>query len=232
MTERPILFSAPMVRAILEGRKTQTRRALKKQPPVSTVEVGTWHHPDPRPYFYASDGGSILDWCRPCPYGAPGERLWVRETFCPIYPQDPQYNGGRPIEYDYRATYKHGDRSGDLFGLKKAWKPSIHMPRQASRITLEITDVRVQRLQNISEADAQSEGIFQIGIFEGEPLWWYRDEREPNCGMQSPHSAFINLWDSINGSASVRANPWVWAITFKVVKPEESENVSSTQTRI
>jgi hypothetical protein len=97
------------------------------------------------------------DWCHPCPYGQPGDRLWVRETFEKIEGQTQPW-----IETDYRATYIHGDRLGDSLGIKKRWTPAIHMPRAASRITLEITDVRVQRLQEISEADAIAEGIAEL----------------------------------------------------------------------
>ncbi|GEM_PF-5882729 len=125
MKERPILFSGPMVRAILEGRKTMTRRVVKLRYGADVVVTNgqVWK---PARVDYAG----YVD----CPYGQVGDRLWVRENFCPIYPQDPHYNGGRPIEYDYQATYQHGYRLGDLIGEKKKWKPSIHMPRIASRI--------------------------------------------------------------------------------------------------
>lgn len=204
MKEHPILFSAPMVKAILDGRKTVTRRVVKPQPPANAHQVETWHHPDTKPRFFAwTTAGEISDQWEPlpCPYGQPGDRLWVRETFCPIYPQDPHYNGGRPIEYDYQATYKHGDRLGDLIGAKKKWKPSIHMPRWASRITLEVTGVRVERLLDISEADARAEGISCNG-----------------CPGRHATADFRALWESINGPSSWDANPWVWVVEFKRVK--------------
>lgn len=196
MKERPILFNAPMVRAILDGTKTQTRRVVKGGP--LQWLVGAKFDP-----AFVADPGNYL-----CPYGQPGDRLWVRENFCPIYPQDPTYNGGRPIEYDYAATYQHGNRLGDTLGIKKRWKPSIHMPRWASRITLEITGVRVERLQDISEADAIAEGVGlnagAIGV--------------PTTG-ESPQPMAIalyqDLWQSINGPDSWTANPWVWAVEFK-----------------
>jgi len=211
MKERPILFSAPMVKAILSGSKSQTRRVVKPQPTEGGLEWVTacggdfaaWQDPLLLLDEHSEDGGPCQ---RKCPYGQPGSRLWVRETFCPIYPQDPHYNGGRPIEYDYQATYKHGDRLGDLIGAKKKWKPSIHMPRAASRITLEVTGVRVERLQDISETDALEEGIS------------YNDL--PNNGLDPRRARtwYHRLWESINGPGSWDANPFVWVVEFKRVE--------------
>lgn len=187
MKARPILFNAPMVRAILNGSKTQTRRVVKDKhidaaPPVAFFQYLREH----------------------CPYGQLGDQLWVRETFCPIYPQDPNYNGGNPIEYDYAATYKHGDRLGDSIGIKKKWTPSIYMPRAASRITLEITGIRVERLQDISEEDAQAEGVANSLHLRGGRL---------------ARENFAHLWWTINGDGSWEANPWVWVIEFRRIKP-------------
>jgi hypothetical protein len=223
MTERPILFSGPMVRALLDGSKTQTRRVVKPAPPSNTVAIGRWQDPGPEPAFWAFRrdgpvahdhpfGGAELHgepWR--CPYGQTGDRLWVRENFDPIYPQNPSYNAGKPIEYDYQATYKHGDRLGDLIGVTKKWKPSIHMPRAASRITLEITGVRVERLQDISEADAKAEGIEQddYGYWLGPSL----------PSHNTPTEAFRDLWVSINGTGSWHANTWVWVVDFRRIKP-------------
>lgn len=184
MKERPILFSAPMVCAILADTKTQTRRAFPNKTGLHSREP---HH---------------------CPYGQPGDRLWVRETFCPIYPQDPDYNAGKPIAYDYAASYQHGDRLGDSLGIKKKWKPSIHMPRIASRITLEITSVRVERLRDISEADAQAEGCAL------ECMTPTGDDR--GSAIYGP-SGFKSLWESIYGSNSWSDNPWVWVVDFRRV---------------
>lgn len=198
MKERPILFSGSMVRAILDGSKTQTRRVVKPQPIYDGKFAGGWKVVDKHGHEAATCGPLVSELC---PYGHPDDRLWVRENFCPIYPQDPHYNGGRPIEYDYAATYQHGYRLGDLIGEKKKWKPSIHMPRIASRITLEITGVRVERLQNISEADAKAEGA----------PW-------AACGapQEGSHKAgFAQLWEFINGPESWAANPWVWVVKFK-----------------
>lgn len=198
MKERPILFSASMVCAILEGRKTQTRRIIKEQPLLGCI--GTYGVGIP---FIRGKNGDVR-----CPYGQPGDRLWVRETFCPIYPQDPHYNGGRPIEYDYAATYKHGDRLGDLLGIKKRWTPSIHMPRSASRITLEVTGVRVEQLNEISEADAVAEGCDNGKSDAAISTGWY----------ERPKAAYRRLWEQINGIGSWNENPLVWVVEFKVLE--------------
>lgn len=209
MKERPILFSAPMVRALLDGSKTQTRRPMNPQPQAFGLGSGLQ-----LPGYCSSTEDGFL---RGAPifksrFGQPGDRLWVRETFCPIYPQDPTYNGGRPIEYDYSATYTHGDRLGDSLGIKKVWKPSIHMPRDASRITLEIISVRVERLQGISEADAQAEGCTQNhnGYYWGGPHAVSGLKQ-----MATAVSAYRDLWQSINGPDSWDLNPWVWCISFR-----------------
>jgi hypothetical protein len=178
MKERPILFSGPMVRAILDGSKTQTRRTFK----------GTTEH------------RSI------CPYGAPGDRLWVRETFA-------QGVEGCPGGISYRAD--HFDPKGDGPAHPMKWRPSIFMPRASSRILLEITDVRVQRLQEISDEDARAEGVSDGGCLScGNP--------EPcGCGNPQPDArdGFAWLWQSIHGRASWDANAWVWAITFQRLEP-------------
>lgn len=192
MRERPILFSGPMARALLDGRKTQTRRVIKHQPPVQTTAVSGWHHPDPRPHFFAAADGEFLDWSAPCPYGQPGDCLWVRETWQhEAFPHGP-YRPGAHVYY--RADYlddphgPDGERSPE--GKYRSWRPSIHMPRAASRILLEITTVRVERLGEISEGDARAEGVQSVAEFK-------------------------ELWSSINGPGSWDANPWVWCISFR-----------------
>ena len=205
MKERPILFSAPMVRAILDGSKTQTRRVVKPQPIYDGRFAGNWK--------IVGKNGHEAATCSPlvgelCPHGRQDDQLWVRESFCPIYPQDPAYNGGSPIEYDYAATYQHGNRLGDCIGIKKRWKPSIHMPRAASRITLEVTGVRVERLQDISGADALAEGITLHPNHRNKP-------RDNICG---PVQTYRDLWEKINGPGSWDANPWVWVVEFKRVE--------------
>lgn len=201
--ERPILMNASMVRATVAGTKTQTRRALKLQPPAATLSFCTHHHPDPRPHHWAFDGASLLNFAVPCPYGGPGDRLWVRETFARIDGQTQPW-----IETDYRATYQHGNRLGDTLGIKKRWTPAIHMPRHASRILLEVTDVRIERLRDITEADALAEGI--IRAFDGFGL-----PDGSHYHNTDPRLSFLSLWEAINGEGSVMANPWVWAVSFR-----------------
>ena len=236
MTERPILFSGSMVRAILSGSKTQTRRVVKpgrgqewlrpstlllspraKPVLIDGQQWAQFAHPEAGKMFMGiqHDEWSPLG-CVRCPHGAPGDRLWVREAFDPIYPQDPHYNGGRPIEYDYRATYQHGYRLGDSLGIKKRWTPSIYMPREASRITLQVTDVRVERLQDISEADAIAEGI-EADRQPGDkvPLWRnYATGGTTIC----PQHSYRTLWESINGDGSWSINPWVWVVSSQRVE--------------
>lgn len=205
ITERPMLYSAPMVRGLLNDTKTQTRRVVKLQVIQDERFIGGFKLIGLGGVETAI-GGPLASFLSP--YGSPGDRLWVRENFCPIYPQDPTYNGGRPIEYDYAATYQNGYRLGDTMGLKKRWKPSIHMPRAASRITLEITGVRVERLQDISEADAIAEGIEPLQEGFGLP-----DGRHFHA--TDPRQSYFSLWEAINGPGSVEANPWVWIVEFK-----------------
>ena len=186
MKERPILFSAPMVRAILEGKKTQTRRVWKQPTSLCMKDdclYATEH--DARQSFNPIARDEIV-----CPYGQRGDRLWVREAFhiCPHHE-----------DYFYRAD----DENLPLkCKAHTKWKPSIHMPRRASRITLEITSIRVERLQDISDADALAEGVDQTNT----SIRGYAAER------------FKRLWSSINGADSWHSNPWVWVIEFKKVE--------------
>ena len=186
MKERPILFSGPLVRAILEGRKTQTRRLVKPQP-------------DGQPIVDASDGAWYVDggmWCRRCPFGAPGDRLWVRESFCPRY-----FDNGAPA---FAADWT--GESADCVSKPK-WTPSIHMPRALSRIDLEVTAVRVERLQDITEEDAAAEGVHPM-------------PRPPRSGGPSHRCSFEVLWDEINGyRAAWASNPWVWVVEFRRIMP-------------
>lgn len=207
--ERPIIFSAPMVRAILDGRKTQTRRVVKHAPLLSTsyllgVHKGVWGiHAD-----VEQDGGV---WRGKCPYGSVGDRIWVRETWRPTAVS----NGlGTQITYmaDQRSSWKNG--SGLSIASDKQ-RPSIRMPRWASRITLEITDVRVQRLHQISEEDSKAEGVDPGCLTCGENC-----VRAGGCGYCRPayRDSFCGLWKEINGPESWDVNPWIWALTFKVVR--------------
>lgn len=210
MTARPILFSGPMIRALLEGRKTQTRRVVKPQPLFEGFRSygASWAwHKSPAIWFSGVTTKQLVS--KPglgmyCPYGQPGDLLWVRETCCPDWADKPVYkaDGGSAREAGYPAEPR--------------WRPSIHMPRWASRLTLRITGVRVQRLHDISEDDAIAEGAKPIAVtFRGDQAG---DARlVPSLG--GPYrDGFRCLWASINGPGSWDANPWVWALTFEVIK--------------
>lgn len=211
MAERPILFSAPMVRAILSGAKTQTRRVVKPQPP------------DPRfKGMLALDDEGIDLWLHDrtlaqairCPYGQPGDRLWVRETHsigpAPGTPLQPGETAGalRWPHVTYAADGAVERRDTRWKGAFGVGRPSIHMPRWASRITLEITGVRVERLQDISEADAIAEGIVPTHDGYGLPDGSHYHAADPRV-------SYWSLWDAINGPGSVEANPWVWVVEFQ-----------------
>lgn len=225
MRERPILFSGQMVRAILEGRKTQTRRVVNPQPYLNrewNLEWSTRDGKESTLCWIATRGDEVVwDFGPGC--GAPGDKLSVREAWGVGSRPDP-WGGYEGIEY--RADVEYLQDDGDLLychkvetpedvylcDYKSGWKPSIYMPRWASRIDLEITEVRVQRLQEITEEDARAEGVEPMGEPGVAPGF---------AGMKFlPHaSAFVNLWDSINGKTHPWASdPWVWAVSFKVVK--------------
>jgi len=223
MTERPILFSAPMVRAILEGRKSQTRRVVTPQPPtpeqvhaLAGIDY-SWIAPTHQRIEYHRPAGPVwavraLMGREPhlrCPYGHPGDRLWVREAWgiAAGLPWDPGY-----VEYRADCTGNFND-VGDLI---PRWRPSTHMPRKYSRILLEVTDVRVQRVQDISEADARAEGVLWVpGHGEITPA----DLEEGYSNYLDCRQGFWGLWDSINERRGYgwEANPWVWCLTFKRV---------------
>jgi hypothetical protein len=226
MKERPILMSGPMVRAILEGRKTQTRRIVKPQPSVHDAEplVRSDFH-GPARWFDGHRAGSwnggnpIL-----CPYGEPGDRLWVKETFAysegevmmTSYERRPV--GSKLPMIAYRANMP--DLREPPCG--KHWKPSIFMRRALSRITLEITGVRVERLQDISEDDAVAEGIGRHIKHGTEWFDFYPIDEEFPGSTTVAKDSFQSLWESINGSDSWAENPWVWVIEFKRKVDQES----------
>ena len=219
MRERPILFSAPMVRALLDGSKTQTRRVMKPQLVYGTVAglFNSWYLP-------RSEGGGTLypngkeKILSTCPYGQPGDRLWVREAWRAELTWDTTKPSGIPNEaalwYEADDQQRNNGR-GTKF--KGKLRPSIHMPRWASRITLEITEVRVERLQDISEADARAEGIFPH--VRGGWHWLKHDSSNPDdwnqFGYKTAALAFQALWESINGPGSWATNPWVWVVEFR-----------------
>ncbi|MEN0626664.1 hypothetical protein AAIG33_04385 [Phytobacter ursingii] len=233
MKEHGMIFNAEMVRAIIDGRKTMTRRIMKVQPENS--EFGLRQIIDSS---VAKEVGMYF-WCQadacgvkrrskpfPCPFGAVGDRIWVREAFQgPLvseelleeyraYPEkfeNPEYceyaadGGPRPEYCDLDDNLRHG------------WRPSIHMPRWASRITLEITGVRVERLQNISETDAEAEGIDMEALFDAQDCYDCIADHNMT-GRPTVTGAFKYLWESIYGEESWQANPWVWVIEFQRVE--------------
>ena len=236
MKERPILFNDEMVRAILDGRKTQTRRVVKLNAAGRASEIGShrnWHLEDP-------------DAVSACPYGQPGDRLWVREAwkyadwteqgepFIQYRADGAELIGDFPEEWADRlsdewallsepANYQIDNRAAD-----RRWRPSIHMPRWASRIDLEVVSVRVERVQEISHTDCMAEGV-RIYTFEatGDHPRMYgfiTDADGPDEHGTAPHhsskDAYAKLWDSINAKRgySWESNPWVWVVEFKRVK--------------
>ncbi|CRM71057.1 hypothetical protein [Pseudomonas sp. 25 E 4] len=226
--ERPILFSAPMVRAILEGRKTVTRRAVKGfQIPTEDTAIPAgdrqrWSaigQRDPR-YGFCVFGSTEAECAKeleeyaPCPYGRRGDRLWVRETFGL---QVRHYGGGAGEHIVYRATNPDAiyckSAEGQEYPVK--WKPSIHMPRHSSRILLEITDLRVERLQDITEDQAKAEGVRLYTDHAELGDWWHVEGIETYSA--DPRKSFELLWSSVGGDWS--ANPWVWVVEFKQVTP-------------
>jgi hypothetical protein len=200
MKERPILMSAPMVRALLAGTKTQRRRVVKAQPADGMTSEfvgadGTWRFSRPTVRAPLSDS----DDDRLCRYGVPGVRLWVRETFKPhsLYNDFAPANWPRNSTIFYAADEKYSPSN-------TRWRPAIHMPRWASRITLDVTEVRVERLQDISPEDCLAEGIVGAGVLDG----------GGRCELTGKYGA---LWEAINGAGSWDANPWVWCVEFKRV---------------
>lgn len=208
ITDRPILFNGPMVRAILEGRKTVTRRPVKATKAHADGFMMLDHGKGWRPYNAFGDFASDhegMEYPIACPYGKLGDRLWVRETcFINDYREACVPEQERAdCEIHYRA-----DGIPDFEGEEELirWRPSIHMPRWASRILLEVTDVRVERLQDITEEQALAEGIkkHSDGGYHVEDGKHFSD---------SPVESFACLWSSVGGDWD--ANPWVWCVSFK-----------------
>ena len=210
MKERPILFNAPMVRAILDGRKTVTRRAVKPQPAGEIrrgepdfnhwIDTKYWERQNQKENRGIGTRGFA------CPYGQPGgDRLYVRETWAAPHAYD--HLPPRLIPQDARIHYAATEDRGGLL-----WRPSIHMPRWASRITLEVTGVRVEPLNAISNDDAKAEGA----------EFWRNDGTLTELPPCSEHRyAFEDLWTSINGADSWNANPWVWVVSFRRLDAKE-----------
>lgn len=228
MKERGILFNGDMVRAILSGKKTQTRRTVKEQYASEKQELrycddGLFH-------WWLKGADTHQPGTVKCPFGSVGDRLWVRETWgvvshafdedglmCKWVPDRPNtkinempfgcgyYSGHVIYRADGQFTWCGDDDGGG--DDKSAWKPSLHMPRAASRILLEITAVRVERLNDISNTDSLAEGIGH--------LYGYDEANgEPRDGSRR----FAELWQSVYGEESWQANPWVWVVEFKVIQ--------------
>jgi len=217
VSERPILFSSDMVNAILEGRKTQTRRVVKPQPPKGTESVmfNPSHFEPDYGFYFAPEGGF-----NKCPYGKVGDQLWVRENGweTPFRTEKMRRNGADTWEDFYYDADGLEQMDIDFFkehGFKR--RPSIHQKRTHSRIQLEITNIRVERLNDISESDCEKEGALDDGFIaalnanadEGYPIDQTIDLDE------SAKNQFIELWESINGKGSWEQNPWVWVVEFK-----------------
>lgn len=209
MKERPILFRGPMVRALLAGTKTQTRRIAK---PVRHPDLGNMYAPGA--LVLEHEPQHVIDRC--CPYGRPGDRLWVRETHMNWWKLDPANPEG-PRLFSHVAAF-----AADGYELEpgERWIPSIHMLRAASRILLEITGVRVERLQDISDADARAEGI---ECMAGDPECGYRNylDQSGKDWTLSPRESFRSLWESINSPASWAKNPWVWVVEFERAQAQQ-----------
>lgn len=212
--ERPIIFSAPMIRAILAGRKTMTRRAIKPQPerqPVACAYVTSGWALEGLPNEHGVKGCSCIE--VKCPYGVPGSRLYVKEAayiappnFCDPIDANARDDQGRPRVIGYAASMDgEAVRCAEDYGVKKT--SPIFLPRWASRITLEITEVRVERVQSISEADVRAKGI----------EW---NEGPFRVGHTNHISAFKSSWDKLNGPRGFpwESNPWVWVLSFRRIE--------------
>ncbi|MDS7927550.1 hypothetical protein [Acinetobacter sp. V115_6] len=237
MKERPIIFNTPMVKAILEGRKTQTRRLVKPQPKFFKGEAGGhWWRcthvqsmvrveeelQNPSEYYKG-----FIDEVNP--FGKKGDRLWVRETFCiGTIEEEDNYQGspkplsvhqdGDPKQY---PIYKEYCLRDNISIDDVLWKPSIHMPRSASRILLEITKIRIERLNQISSQDAVQEGLLKLPasgryvVNQGDQYF--------GAASNNPCEVFKWLWESIYGSSSWELNPWVWVVEFNVIQGGDNE---------
>lgn len=230
--EHPILFSTAMVQALLAGRKTQTRRIMKPQPEIYEVDGKEMFRWNTKKVFSQGEVSRINDlFSLTAPYGQVGDILWVRETAQLV-------GDGEDSYWTHRAS-----EDGRLWEGTEGWtwRPSIHMPKAACRIWLEITDIRVERVGEISEEDAVAEGIqelFSSLNTDPEVEWAYGEKMYKNYmwpedpqGLFDPKLSFESLWESINGPESWEANPFVWALTFKVLsatgKPTIAESITN-----
>ncbi|RVQ09817.1 hypothetical protein [Sinorhizobium meliloti] len=216
MTDRPILFSAPMVRALLDSRKTQTRRLCKDQPPPGVTIIRKTIRPFGKEPYHAFErrtkfgnfGGEV-----PVKISR-GDRLWVKETHARVGDNGDDHMACPDLT---RLVYYRAD---DVQPELSRWRPSIFMRRQDSRITLIVTDVRVERLQDISEADAIAEGIerHHSGWMPYSTAFYEADGVTPANYHVDPRESYRSLWNKINGFGAWEANPWIAAYTFTVIK--------------
>lgn len=245
MRERPILFSGPMVRAILDGRKTQTRRVMNPQPEATDhlangfAGVPCWRwiagsRRDPAEYYWrASETPPPLSHC---PYGEPGDRLWVRESWAAANIAtdvvEVRYQAHENASYSEMAEQVPVARIAKMPRITwPKWRPSIHMPRWACRLVLEVVSVRIERLNHCSEPDAKAEGLYawEYQDCDGDPrldgrlyaasAFHWREPVDEHDGFGSPINAYRDLWDRINGAGAWDKNPWVWVVEFKRVTP-------------
>ena len=222
MRERQILFKGEMVRAILDGRKTMTRRVVKENPRWAWKIVWDGYRAG---WYQKSAGDPPTMIPVRCPYGQPGNHLWVRETWGVGTRSCPQLGWVDGIEYRADEEYLTDDRDSlqlhtelepdDVFldDYKPGWHASIHMPRWASRLTLEVINVRVERLQEITEADAIAEGV----RYDADRDRYANYPENETCpGWDDPRRSFRSLWDEINGKKYPwESNPWVWVVEFR-----------------
>lgn len=216
MNDRPILFNGPMVRAILAGTKTQTRRPLKILNPGQVDLSGAV--PETRhsyPFLRLPNGHEFGGPIR-CPFGSPGDRLWVRETWNTFAP----WNGVFYRAEDHSFGIGDSDDTDHIPQENIRWRSSIHMPRWACRLVLEVVSVHVERLQEISEADCRAEGVAEVdGHFDNAAICAMA--KRIGCSHEDAKAIFACLWDSIYSAKGLvwERNPWVWAVEFKRVQP-------------
>lgn len=210
MKEYPIIFSPVMVKAILSGDKTQTRRIVKRKQKDCQAQADDRGYRTTNVPFEDWHGAEVKS-----PYGGSGDKLWVRETW------KPKYIKGRlePFKLIYPKVHPWFYLAdGDETKGYGSWKPSIHMPRVAARIILDVVDVRIERLQDITNADCLKEGIGRHVPVPGDGPTIYTNYEGKNAGvLYTPKASFLSLWESINGPDSWDLNPWVWVVEFSKI---------------